>query len=240
MPDQNDGNLITFRYTVEFEDEPEQSFEVILDAETLSLQYEKSDSLPQWTTLGFCKCRVCPLDEGTHRHCPVAVSMVDQVGFFKDLISHRVAQVTVETRDRQYRKKTTVQSALSSLIGIYMVTSGCPILDKLRPMVETHLPFASAQDTVYRTVSMYLFAQFALHKNGLQPDWALEGLVDFYHDVTEVNSSFCQRLNSIPHEGDANINALAILNSMALLTRMSVEEDKLEHWEKLFLTHWGQ
>ncbi|NOZ00884.1 MAG: hypothetical protein GXP54_03220 [Deltaproteobacteria bacterium] len=241
MAEADMERCISFEYLIEFSKDRSHRFRIDLDPDTLELRTShKGGHLPEWTTLGFGKCRVCPLEETSHTHCPVAVSMVELVDFFKDFVSHWKADVTVSTGDRQYRKRTTVQTLLSSMVGIYMVTSGCPVLDRLRPMVETHLPFSSPQDTVYRTVSMYLFAQYALNKHGLQPDWTLEGLVDFYHDVTEVNSGFCQRLNAIPHEGDANINALAILNSMALITRMSVEEDRLAHWESLFLRHWGR
>tara|TARA_B100000686_G_scaffold86198_1_gene93073 strand:- start:90 stop:251 length:162 start_codon:yes stop_codon:yes gene_type:complete len=47
------------------------------------------------------------------------------------------------TDERCYVEHTTMTEAVSSLLGIYMVTSGCPVMDKLRPMVRFHLPLAT-------------------------------------------------------------------------------------------------
>ena len=57
-------------------------------------------------------------------------------------------------------------SVVFSLIGIYMVTSGCPIMDKLRPMARFHLPFASTEETIYRAISTYLLGQYFLEQKG--------------------------------------------------------------------------
>ncbi len=65
-------------------------------------------------------------------------------------------------------------------MGIYMVTSGCPVMGKLKPMVKFHLPFASGEETSYRMVTMYLLAQFFKYKNGKEPDWDLKNLVKIY------------------------------------------------------------
>jgi hypothetical protein len=98
------------------------------------------------------------------------------------------------------------------LIGVIMVTSGCPVMDKLRPMARFHLPFATAIETFYRAISMYLTAQFFVSRNGRKPDWGLKVLVDIYKEISTVNKGMSRRLSSASNK-DANINALVILHA---------------------------
>ena len=114
-----------------------------------------------------------------------------------------------------------MQSGLSSILGIIMVTSGCPTLDYLRPMVGTHLPFASIDESIYRAMSMYLLAQFTRAKNGLEPDWTLKGLSKIYAEIDNINISIVKRLRAATEE-DASLNAVVILDSFAKLVPMSI------------------
>jgi hypothetical protein len=234
-----EGNTITFDYHMRFQDGTEASFLIRLDPETLGIIHPEVFSPPEWTKLDFCRCPQCALDPAEHDRCPVAVSMAGLVDRFKDALSYRQVHVTVRTANRDYSNATTLQNALSSIAGILMTTSGCPILDRMRPMVATHLPFATPEETTYRTVSMYMFAQFTLNRYNLVPDWTLGHLIAYLKEVGEVNVAFCERLKAVPHKGDANVNALAILNSLASLTGITIEDMRLNRWETLFLRHWG-
>ena len=126
-----------------------------------------------------------------------------------------------------------MQQALSSLLGIYMVTSGCLVMDRLRPMVRFHLPFATLEETNYRVISMYLMAQYFRRKRGLRPDWELKGLVPIYEAIQTVNKSFLARLNELKGK-DANANALVILDSFAGYVTFSINTDLLDEVEGLF------
>jgi len=137
--------------------------------------------------------------------------------------------------------KSSVQVAAGSLMGIYMVTSGCPVMDKMRPMVETHMPMYTWRETLYRTCSMYLFSQYFLWKNGHEPRWDLSNLTDYYKNVKEVDKSFAKRLRAIPNlEMDSPSNAVALLYNLSeTIEDFILHGDALKHWENLFLTHWG-
>jgi hypothetical protein len=115
----------------------------------------------------------------------VAASLVDVVEAFKDLRSCDEADIEIATQDRTYRKRTPLQEGLSALVGIYMVTAGCPILDKLRPLVYTHAPFGSLEETTYRALAMYSLAQ-CLRKRVHVGDAGLNALVrlDCYAQFT--------------------------------------------------------
>ncbi len=171
---------ISFHYKFSLSDGDIREFGLELDSETLSLVRKEKEFYPEWTRLPYHKCPNCPLSDAQHMHCPIAANLVDLVEFFKDSISHEEVDVEITTETRRYVKHTSLQSGISSLIGIYMVTSGCPVMDKLRPMVRTHLPFATGEEAMYRTLSMYLLAQYFLYKRGQKPDWDFEKLTEIY------------------------------------------------------------
>jgi hypothetical protein len=110
------------------------------------------------------------------------------------------------------------------MIGIYMVTSGCPILSNLKPMVRFHLPFASIEETIYRSASTYLLGQYFKMKKGLQPDWNLTGLAEIYKEIQKVNIGMAARIRSISPK-DANINAIVELDVFAKELPDNIQED---------------
>ena len=167
------------------------------------------------------------------KYFPVITSLLEVIDFFKDSISYEEADVTLETEERTYSKHTALQSALNPLVGIFMTTSGCPVLAKLKPMVRFHLPFASLEETNYRMISMYLFAQYFIHREGGNPDWELKDLVKIYEDVRVVNKNFCNKLADLKVK-DASINALVTLDCFAFSVSYSIDKDKLNNIRKLF------
>ena len=114
-----------------------------------------------------------------------------------------------------------------------MVTSGCSIMEKLKPMVRYHLPFATEEETRYRVISMYVLAQYFLFKRGKTVDWELKKLVDIYDDIQTVNKHFCKRLATIQSK-DASINALIVLDCFADFVRFSINKKMLDEIEFLF------
>jgi len=238
-PDEEIGEqTVSFRYKFTFSDNRVREFSVELDAESLSLIRKERASYPDWTRLSYRKCPNCPLSEKHHPNCPIAVNLVDVVEFFRNSISHEKVDVEIITEVRKYLKQSDLQTGISSLIGIYMVTSGCPIMDKLRPMVKTHLPFATPEETIYRILSMYLLAQYFVFKSGRKPDWDLQNLYEIYEQVQIVNKSFCQRLGQIRIK-DASLNAVVSLDSFAALTTFSLEVNQLDRVKQLFHAYLG-
>ena len=231
MPDRSNNETIRFLYTFEFPDSTEKEFEVQLNAKTLELATKKDLPKPAWTKLKYKQCEQCPLGD-EHEYCPVAVNLSALVESFKDSVSYENTNVRVQTNERIYEKATTLQKGLSSIIGMYMVTSACPVMDKLRPMVRFHLPFGSMEETVYRAVSMYLTAQYLLMRKGKTPDWDLKKLVEIYKAVTHVNRGISNRLSSASEE-DANMNAVVILSAYAEMVPFSIEH-RLAELEYIF------
>ena len=227
------AEIITIEYELKLLNGDQKRHVVRLDSATMALRNPPPVVLPEWTRLAFHQCSNCPLNPARHSHCPVAVGLVEVMESFKNGLSHEMADITIQAPHRTYVKKAPLQQAVSSLMGLHMASSGCPILDKLRPMVATHLPFASIEETLYRAVSMYLLAQYVRWKRGLTPDWELRDLVANYEAVSTVNAAFAKRILNI-NTLDANLNALVSLDCFAGMASISIAEDYLKDIEPLF------
>ncbi len=229
-----DQSTFTLSYRFRFPDGEEQLFSVELDKKTCALVQPPRESYPDWTKLEYRQCGNCPLKKEEYPRCPVAVSIIDIVEFFYDAQSVESAEVIVETAQRSVtRGQTALYPAISSLIGIHMVSSGCPILDKLRPMVRYHLPFANTDETIYRALSMYVLAQYFRKKEGLEPDWELSGLSKIYQDINAVNIDFSRRLKR-DTQSEATTNAITSLDCFAQIIEFSITEEMLEDVEQMF------
>jgi hypothetical protein len=230
------GPGMKYTYIFRLSDGTEKSFEINLDPDTLKLVNELPSEQPEWTRLEHMQCENCPLSRGEQPRCPIAANIVDVAGYFKNHYSYEDAEVTIISASRTYTRKTTLQNGLSSMMGLYMVTSGCPVMDKLRPLVHSHLPFATLEESMFRIVSIYLLAQYYKFRRGENPDWELHGLNDLFNDISTVNRSFANRLQSVVSK-DANVNALVILNCVADMGKMAFESNDMDDLEYLFTAH---
>ena len=212
---------ITYRY--KFEDGSEIEFPLILNKKDLLLHSLPAGEPPFWGELAFNRCTVCSLDTQQHNHCPIARNLSPVVAAFRDYFAYETVQVMVTTSERAYSKTATIQEGLSALLGIIMVTSGCPVMARLKPMVRFHLPFASLEESTHRMLSMYLIAQLYRQRRGLSTDWDLTGLDAVYEDIGNVNEFFAKRLLAAAKK-DANVNAMVNLDCLAKMVPFTVEE----------------
>jgi hypothetical protein len=197
------------------------------------------DPLPSWTELTCHKCPNCPLDEKEHKHCPAARGISEAIEFFRQTLSIEEADITVKTADRNYSKHASITDGISSMMGLIMASSGCPILGQLRPLVRNHLPFASNTETVYRALGMYLLSQHFLAKKGKKADWTLENFTKLYENINIVNRAFCSRLRNSPIE-DASLNALVKLDCFAQIINFSVSKENIEELKGLFRAYFKE
>jgi hypothetical protein len=217
------------KYRFLFDDGQEEAFDIELDPETLSYKVDASAPAPEWTRLGNHQCGNCPLKEKDHPNCPVSVALAPVIQRFAKRISFEEVDLIVTAETREYRKRISLQRGVSAILGLIMATSGCPILDKLRPMAFTHLPMASLEETRYRALSMYLLAQYFRGRRGLSVDWELSGLEAIYAEIGVLNRDFVARLRTLDME-DANFNALVGLDCFCLGNSSAITRslDKLE------------
>ncbi len=214
---------IRFVYTYKFKDGSTKHFDLRLNAANLLLITKKQEDLPLWALLPFNKCAICPLSEKDHVYCPISANLAGIVEQFKNFLSHEHVSVTVSCEERFYGKETTVQGGLSPLLGIIMTTSGCPVMEQLKPMVRFHLPFASLDETIFRGVTMFLTAQYFRHQDGKTAAWSIDGLGTIYSEVGQVNRDFANRMRAAAKK-DANVNALVNLDVFASMMTLAAED----------------
>ena len=230
------SETLDFNYKFTLKNGSVREINLQLNARTLSMIPKPKEALPEWTKLSRHQCPNCPLKEADSPHCPVAANLVDLIGAFHGDISYERAVVEVTTPERKYTKETTMAEGISSLIGIFMATSGCPVLDKLKPMARTHLPFSTWEETLYRTLSAYLLAQYFLAQQGKEADWSMRSLQKIADDINQVNAAFCERLRSTRME-DAALNAVVQLDCFANLTASFMNRDRIKELQPLFAAY---
>lgn len=187
---------------------------------------------PQWTELSINKCSNCPLNENSHKFCPAAVDVVPLIDGFKNIISHDRVKVTVVAPNRTYFKEVDAQAGLMSCLGLIMAKSDCPHLKKLRGMAHFHLPFASAEETLFRTVGTYFLRQYFMASTEKAVNFDLKNLEAFYTDLSTLNYYFLQRIRKAC-EQDANLNALVVLHTMSAIVENSLNE-QLDMLKEIF------
>ena len=209
---------IVYNFQLDFKT---SSFELNFD-ENLSFVFNEKQSYPEWCRIDNNKCPNCPLLSSEHTYCPTAMALVEIFNFSANTQSFDIVNVVVDTNARKYQQIVTMQKAISSIIGLIMASSECPILAKLKPMVKHHLPFATAEETVSRVISCYLLAQYYKKSEGGEPDWELNGLIEIYRQVHLVNQNFFLRLKKHFPE-DTELNAISILESFVNTMSLSID-----------------
>ncbi len=216
-------NEKTYIYNFIFPDGQRKIFKITLDQKAHYCN-DGASPWPDWTRLRHQQCPHCLLQEEQSPHCPIAVNIADLVASFQDIASYRDCTVSCVSADRIVSKKTIVQDGLSSIMGIIMATSGCPTLDILRPMAWFHLPFASVDESLFRSASTYLLRQYFEVQIGKQPDYALGKIKEHYGKIEMVNHGMLERIRNATVL-DADRNAIVILNSLAQILGMEVDEN---------------
>lgn len=203
------------------------------DDRTYKLQINEAGARPDWAKLANNKCSNCPLGDDVE-WCPAALAIAQFLPAFKTKFSYEKTIVEVETPTRTVVTKATFQTGIASLLGLTCATSGCPHTKFLRPLARFHLPFATEQETVFRSLSAYLLMQYKKnHDNGEQKAPTFDDLNNAYATLSIVNSFLAERLRDAV-ERDAALNAVMILDGFALITPENTDGSFLD-LEDVFL-----
>ncbi len=182
---------------------------------------DRPRGLPVWTELACHQCPGCTLDQRRQPRCPAAVSIAPVAEAAGHRRSTERVEVSVVTGARTVVKHTDLQDALRSFIGLVMSTSGCPALERLRPLARHHLPFATPEETLWRVAGS--FAVDAFHRGLSRAEWWAE-LRQVYAQLGAMNRAFCQRLKEqLP--GDAGVNAMVNLFSLTVCVKDELEDE---------------
>lgn len=189
----------------------------------------KDTSFPSWTELKFQQCRECPLNENESFYCPAAIDIMRIANKFADIKLDEEVKVVVETKNRNFSKNTDVASGLMSLMGLVLATSGCPILNRLKPLAYMHLPFATLEETLIRVVGMYFIQQFIKEE---EQKFDLTELESLYKKLEDVNYFLKQRISYAIDIADSS-SVFYKLFSLSILVEYSLQE-KFSHIKNIF------
>jgi Tfp pilus assembly PilM family ATPase len=236
-------SIYQITYEFEFQNGKKIVYPLQLDKDTISLISDRKSPLPPWTKLEHCQCKVCPLSKDKTPYCPIAANIAGLIEKFKDINSNELVRISVFTAERTYIKEAAAQKGFSSIFGIIMATSNCPIMNFLKPMARYHLPFSTDEETIVRSISIYLLSQYFIAKKRGQPDLSLENLDRAYSLVQKVNQGICDRISSAIRQsqspGDAVNNAIVILDVLSQLLTTEIEQ-KLDSFAMLFEINLGK
>lgn len=214
--------MINITYKFIFTNNREVKFTVDLDRPALFSTNPKDPDV-EWTNLDFNKCSNCPLNSAEIKKCPTALDVQHAMLEFHDVLSTEIVKTYVETENRSYFKECDAQTGLKALVGLIMATSGCPILKEMKGMAYFHLPFATIEETVFRSVTTYLLKQYYKFIEKQEPDWSLQNIPAYFDTIQLVNESFFQRIKAAS-KADANLNVIVSLSSQSQLISLSIDE----------------
>lgn len=211
---------MTIQYTFTFDDGLELKFAVDIDRKFDTKQdFSKA---PEWTRLANNKCSNCPLSKDQYSHCPAALDLDRVARDFQKIPATTKANIRVVTPEREYQKRATLEEGVRALMGLIMATSACPIFGELKPNARNHLPFASNNEFILRSASMYLMRQYFIYKDGGTPDWEMKGLIKVNEKLQLVNHAFWQRIVGA-FQNDSNSKALLSFFTLSSSVSASLE-----------------
>ncbi len=231
-------DTIDIKYIFKFSDGRREDIELQLDPHTLDVVNRSLESPPEWTGIDYCRCPRCPFDPLDISYCPVALSLVDVVTRFGNVISHEPIDLEVVSAGRIISQRIPAQKGISSLLGLLISTSGCPYTDFFKPMARFHLPLSCEEETVFRASGMYLLAQYFRKREGGKEDLELQGLAKIYDNMHMLNVSVARRLRHATKE-DSSINAMTVLDVFTH-TFQYVIEDELADLRQLFMPYFTE
>jgi hypothetical protein len=193
--------------------------------------------MPDWTRLDFYQCPICPYEPGSRKYCSLAANLVDIIKRFDGLLSYEQVYLKVVTEEREVSRKTSVQHAMSSLMGLAIASSGCPHTSFFAPMAHFHMPLSSVRETVFRAVSSYLLSQYFLKQDGKPADFELNGLTEIYRNMQVVNIATANRLRAAT-ESDSTVNAIILLDTFAQALPIMMDT-ALEEIKKMYAPYYA-
>lgn len=223
---------IFYNYQFKFPDGNNKEFIVDFNSENLQSELINEDKYPDWTQLEFNQCSNCPLTSEDYLYCPVAVNLVPIIYWCEDLDSYDEIEVVIKSSERDIHANTSLQRAISSLLGLIMSSSACPRMKFLRPLARFHLPLATQEETIVRAVSMTFLKKYFENRTELNGEEILAELKQQYREVQEINRFLANRVRAAIKR-DAAVNAIVLLDILSKKVSYSID-DSLEQIRYLF------
>ncbi|MFO7821346.1 MAG: hypothetical protein R6V56_04750 [Lentisphaeria bacterium] len=190
------------------------SLQGTMQMDTLFLQ-----GVPKWMELAYCQCPACTLSTTSNPTCPVAEALGRYLHKLAHHNSYDQVKVEVFTDDgcKTVIDSIALQNVVSELVRLAVFQYECPIGRQVKPAMTTLPPFPSNEDIL--NAFALTFAQ-SLDQDCNIPSAAQSKIMEDLHDLL---GNLCVRLESVG-EGDAQLNGIVILHSLATLFTLSAPE----------------
>lgn len=221
---------IFYNYQFNFPDGHEKQFSIDFDHQSLRSKLPDGDQYPDWSQLEFHQCLNCPLTSEDYLYCPLAVNLVPIIYWCKDLASYDEVDVIITSAERKVSAHTSLQRAISSLLGLLMSSSACPKMKFLRPLARFHLPLATHEETIFRAVSATFLKNYFSGKEC--DDDPLSELKQQYSELQDINRFIAERIRGAIKR-DAAVNAIVLLDVLSKSVAFSID-DSLQQIRYLF------
>jgi hypothetical protein len=200
-------------YSFHLPDGQKDRIDLEFDADSFALLPPRRPAR-DWTALGVNQCANCPLSPATSPRCPFALALDGFIHRFDNYFSYEKVVVEVTTDRRTVISHHPLQEGMASILGLIGATSGCPVLEFLRPMARFHLPFATEEETLVRVFAFHLLGDYVRAGGRGAATMDLKGLEARYQAVAQVNAAMADRIRSA-FTKDAVVNAIIILDTFA-------------------------
>lgn len=225
-------NNIFYNYKFDFPDGNQKEFMVDFDNQSLRSVLPDGNQYPDWAQLEFHQCLNCPLTSEDYLYCPLAVNLVPIIYWCKELASYDEVDVTITSAEREVRAHTSLQRAVSSLLGLLMSSSACPKMKFLRPLAHFHLPLATHEETIFRAVSAAFLKKYFDDKEDKNDQDQLVELKQQYEELQDLNRFIAERIRGATKR-DAAVNAIVLLDVLSKSVSYSID-DSLQQIRYLF------
>ena len=212
---------ITFQYVFSIQDKPQYEISISIDSKTLNLIDRPTRKPAAWTKLSHHQCPNCPLDPAEVERCPVATNISSVISQFQDGVSCEATHVTVITSERTYSKSTDLQRGLNSIFGLIMASSSCPHFEWLKPLARFHLPFASFEETLFRSISSCTLSELIAHKSVRDIEDIFKLVKHRYEQLAIINAALVKRIGGVG-KGEADKNAIVTFHSYCQMFDLSL------------------
>lgn len=225
-------NKVFYNYQFDFQDGDQKQFRVDFNNQSLRSELVDANEYPDWSRLEYNQCINCTLTSEDYLYCPLAVNLVPIVYWCKDLASYDAVDLTVTSVEREVHVRTSLQRAISSLLGLLMSSSACPKMKFLRPLARFHLPLATHEETIYRAASATLLKEYFKHGEKDKNADPLNDLKQQYSELQDLNRFVAERIRGAINR-DAAVNAIVLLDVLSKKVSFSID-DSLHQIRYLF------
>lgn len=176
-------------------------------------------AIPPWIRLEYCQCPACTLDPKVNPTCPVAEVLY---GHARDLANRKSFErvnvdIYEETGQTLSLENVPLQTVVSELVRLAVFQYECPIGRIVKPAMAQLPPFPTNEEI------LYAFARaFATDAEGPSGQLSTDQK-EFLECLHDLFGNLSVRLERVG-EGDAHLNGIVILHSLAVLFTLSAPE----------------